>query len=289
MIIGVRFFMNLIRPIKKRINSWALSRKHRPTLELNTHLLNQYLGQRCFIVGNGPSIKDQDLTRLKNEETFVVNTFWNHLQYQTINPKNYVLVDAEFFPTDEKPHNFWSLDLVNKKEILKSCPTRLFFNINGKNFVEKNELFPDNPLHHLFFDGLFDERLKFNLDINGPVPTPKNVIIAALMCAIYMGFEEIYLLGCEHDFLAHLNYFEGFKHFHETQKYDPTNEKQAKYFALPTNSYEAFIHHTKILFQNYRLLKIKTARTHPGVRIYNATPNSFLDVFPRVKFEDIKI
>ena len=52
--------------------------------------------------------------------------------------------------------------------------------------------------------------------------------------------------------------------------------------------YENMIESCLKLFRNYRLLSEKIAKLYPNVKIYNATPNSFLDVFPTVNFEDIK-
>jgi len=42
------------------------------------------------------------------------------------------------------------------------------------------------------------------------------------------------------------------------------------------------------LFKNYRFLKQKLKITRPDTYIYNATPNSYLDVFPTVQFDEIK-
>lgn len=37
-----------------------------------------YKRKRAFILGNGPSINQQDLTLLRDETTFVANWFINH-------------------------------------------------------------------------------------------------------------------------------------------------------------------------------------------------------------------
>ena len=54
-------------------------------------------------------------------------------------------------------------------------------------------------------------------------------------------------------------------------------------------TYEDNIAHVLQLFKNYRLFNSKVRRLYPNVKIYNATPNSYLDVFPMINFEDIKI
>ena len=102
-----------------------------------------------------------------------------------------------------------------------------------------------------------------------------------------MGFEEIYLLGCEHDFLAYPSNYEWSKHFYKTEDFDMKNPEDVKRYNLTVTSYESAINHAGKLFQNYRILKMKLAKEKPKVKIYNATPNSFLDVFPFINFEDL--
>ena len=49
-------------------------------LQKNRMLRDLHAGKRCFIVGNGPSIKAQDLTPLRDEVTIVVSSFFRHSQ-----------------------------------------------------------------------------------------------------------------------------------------------------------------------------------------------------------------
>ena len=47
---------------------------------------DKYIGRRCFIIGNGPSLKDTDLSLLKNEFTFGLNRIYlnfNKMGYHT--------------------------------------------------------------------------------------------------------------------------------------------------------------------------------------------------------------
>ena len=43
---------------------------------------NKHSGERCFIIGNGPSLKQTDLTKLKNEFTFGMNRLY--MAYETM-------------------------------------------------------------------------------------------------------------------------------------------------------------------------------------------------------------
>ena len=78
----------------------------------------------------------------------------------------------------------------------------------------------------------------------------------------------------------------------ELSDIDKTNDQVVKRFAVPrdlTMSYEDNVAHVLQLFKNYRLLYKKLGRTHPDIKIFNATPNSYLDIFPMIDFKDIKI
>ena len=55
---------------------------------------NKYMGRRAFTIGNGPSLKKLDLTRLKNEITFGVNSIFYHFDTMGFKPTFYVVEDT---------------------------------------------------------------------------------------------------------------------------------------------------------------------------------------------------
>ena len=276
----------LLKGAHNRYNRYKLYQKNKTVLSLNKDLKNLKAGKRCFILGNGPSIKKQYILKLKNEETFVVNNFWNHENYKKFHPKHYVFIDTNAFTDSD---NFWKDGFVANASLLSSVPTHFFFHIDSKKMIEEKNLFPSSAINYLAFNGFFKENLNFNTDISKIVPKPKNVIVASIMVAAYMGFEEIYLLGCEHSFLANYDKHDVADHFYDPE-YKIKNPEEARYYEPdPTVSYETLVADTKLLFQNYRLLKTKLSTERPKLKIYNATPCSFLDVFPYIKFEDIKL
>lgn len=285
--------MNIIlKKFRNLVKRWILYASNRDLLARNKALKDSQKGKRCFIIGSGPSIKNQDLSKLKDEETFAVTSFWNHPdhEYKKINPKYYTIFDPDIFPPPDgiQTKGLYLRDLfLAKADILASCPTKFFFHINAKALVEQYNILSKNEIYYLVFDGFFRDNLRFNLEIDKVLPYGKNVIVPTIIIAAFMGFEEIYLLGCDHDFLAYPEHYEGFKHFFEEPKYDSNNFQDVKKYALTVMPYEALIDNIKILFKNYRLLKSKLEKERPNVKIYNATPNSFLDVFPFIKYEDV--
>ena len=55
----------------------------------------------CFILGNGPSLKSIDLTKINNEDTFAVNYFLDHCP-DGFKSKYLVVIDTAFYKTDAK-------------------------------------------------------------------------------------------------------------------------------------------------------------------------------------------
>ncbi len=280
----------LLKGLYNTLYRFQLYYKNKAVLDANKKLKNSQTNKRCFILGNGPSLKNQDILKLKNEETFVVNNFWNYPKYIEFNPKYYVFLDTNTFVKTNNKSNYSKEEFIRNASLVSKLPTNFFFHIDAKNMVDVNGLFPSNKLNYLVLNGFFKEGLNFNIDISRVIPNTKNVIVASIIIAVYMGFEEVYLLGCEHSFLATPHEYDVSDHFYKSENYDLNNPEAVKYYTPdPTVSYETLMHDTKILFKNYRLLKTKLAYEKPNVRIYNATPNSFLDMFPYIKFEDIKL
>ncbi len=237
------------------------------SIKKNSRLKNIYLNQRCFIIGNGPSIKKQNLLNLKKEYTFAVNQFFLHKDYDEIHPDFYALIDPRFIKNNQFTKDFFS-NLREKihKDTLLFCPieTSHLKNIPYLNKIKK---------YYLLMNHEFNEELKFNLDIDKPIPYLINVILACLITAIYMGFTEIYLLGCDHDWCKYRSN-ENWQYFYKFKKsYNPKMQ-------IP---YEEKLDHAHKLFKAYRLIQKK----YSNVKIYNCTPGSYLDVFEFKKISQV--
>jgi len=68
-------------------------------LKKNTKFKNIHKGQRCFILGSGPSILTNDLTHLKNEIVMTQNNFHTHKDIKTISPEYHVVI-PKFHPKE---------------------------------------------------------------------------------------------------------------------------------------------------------------------------------------------
>jgi len=111
------------------------------------------------------------------------------------------------------------------------------------------------------------------------MPAPQSVSIMALYAAIYMGFGEIVLLGCDHDWILHLDES---RHFYDEKQHALNRNGYSEWFGARLDDYcKDYVN----LWAQYRTLgKLAADR---GVRILNATNGGLLDVFPRVQLQNV--
>ncbi|MFA4872382.1 MAG: hypothetical protein WC659_00405 [Patescibacteria group bacterium] len=274
----------------------ALNYRYRGIIRKNRALRDTHKGKRCFILGTGPSIKDFDLVELKDEYTFAVNDMDKHPRYRDLNAKFYAIADTTYF-ISKSDDDFWGLNLKHKTENI-SPSTRLLLNIKARPLIEQKNIFSHHPITYISYHGIFSDKIPFNIGLDKTVPYPKNVVLACMIAAVYMGFEELYLLGCEHSYLSNptgLGKIKTVSHFYSTEdekKIDPTKDiKTIQERGLQRDvemSYEKYMVSVLQLFKNYRHFSTKVEQTHPRVKIYNTTPNTFLDIFPCIDFDDIE-
>jgi hypothetical protein len=105
----------------------------------------------------------------------------------------------------------------------------------------------------------------------------RTVIFQAVQLAYHLGFNEIILLGCDHDYLLDLTKIES-QHFYPEK--EGFSDKETFNLNL-----EQWFYTYYILWKEYRF--IRTYMNEQNVQIFNATNGGMLDVFPRVKFESL--
>mgnify|MGYP001304744388 CR=1 FL=1 len=140
---------------------------------------NKYKGCRCVIIGNGPSLKDMDLSILKNEHTIGLNRI-------------YLIFKELGFNTDY-------LVAINRLVIEQFS--------NELESVESYKLF--NWKYRKYF--LSDSEIAFS--VSRPMKMKGNlskgfygfhgtVANVAIEFAYYLGFDEIILIGIDHNWRA---------------------------------------------------------------------------------------
>lgn len=258
----VYFPYSLIMNIKNMVDV-VLNRDLRNELKKNSALRNMYKGKRCFIIGNGPSLKEQDLTLLENEYTFVTNNFILHDSINDINPSFYCIVDPNMY-TGKFPIE--RLRLMDQK--LEQ--TKLFFRYRAKSYVQENKLFNNKEIHYIKNESYLNDLYNFNMKLSGCIPGTVNVVHTCIMIAAYMGFEEVYLLGCDSTlFIPKPDHF-----------YKMTDEE-----GNSTEDLDQKLFYASYMFKSYKILK--KLYDKKGIKIVNATQGGVLEIFPRGEYEDI--
>jgi uncharacterized Rossmann fold enzyme len=210
-----------------------------------------FRGQRCFIVGNGPSLNVGDLERIKDKGivSFASNGIYKIYQDTSWRPKYYFYGDVEAF---KRANN------IQKDQIY-------FMSDLFKDIVGKSDNI--NFFHHIFKLNQ-DGSALFSDNIVKGVSGGRTITYVMLQFAIYMGFKEIYLLGVDFSWGEHG------ENTHFCNDYvDPQYEQRIR---------ENVMHKDKLI-KNYECAN-RFAEEH-GVKIYNATRGGYLEVFERIDFD----
>ncbi|MSP23561.1 MAG: hypothetical protein EXR75_00045 [Myxococcales bacterium] len=241
-------------------------------LRKNRALKNLHAGKRGFIVGNGPSLHGQNLSLLRGEVSLVVNSFHRHPKFPVIAPPYYVLADPMFWEEPERLHG------VLQAIVDTGIVTKLMLPAAAIMPMARTRYGLTIEPHFCGFDSAITE-IGDDLDLAGLVPPfGQNVVCIALMLALHLGLNPIYLVGCDHDWWTWTEdeyASRQVQHFFSRPD-DVTSNLKRRTFAEETASIEIQRHQYNA-FQRY-------ARAG-GRAIVNATNGGALDVFPRVRFE----
>jgi len=141
---------------------------------------DKHLGERCFIIGNGPSLKNMDLRLLQNEITFGLNRIYLLFEKMPFVPTYYVCVNE--------------LVLEQFAQEIKELSMPKFLNWNRRSYFNAND--PSTN----FINLSLALRDRFNGNIAKPLSSGGTVTYVAIQLAYIMGFSEIILIGVDHSF-----------------------------------------------------------------------------------------
>ena len=137
-------------------------------------------GRRCFIVANGPSLKETDLTLLNNEITIGLNRIYLLFNENAFRPTYLVTVNELILEQFSKE--------ICQLEMPKflNWNRRNHYNISDSNmsFIKSKMVIKDS----------------FGCDIAKPIVTGATVTFVALQIAYYMGFQQVILIGLDHNY-----------------------------------------------------------------------------------------
>lgn len=214
---------------------------------------NKYDGQRCFIIATGPSLTIDDLEKLKGEYTFGVNSIIRLFDKTDFRPDFYGIQDRDVYGAMQ--------DIIRNTEFKTAFYADIiekYYNVPS-NFIP----FPYNGEYHLYNGKLGEYNSKFSDNAYKIVYDGYSITYSLIEIAVYMGFKEIYLVGCD------CSYSKGSKnHVVESGFID----KNAM-----SNPIRMRV--------GYQCAK-EYADSH-GIKIYNATRGGELETFERVDLDEV--
>lgn len=220
-----------------------------------TRFKDLHRGQRCFIIGNGPSLNQTDLKRLENEVTFGLNRI-------------YLLFPQLGFETSY----FVSINTL----VLEQCRADIL-GLRMPRFItwRARRWFDEQGIY--FLDTDYTDPPSFSQDIRGRIFEGSTVTFVALQIAYYMGFEEVILVGVDHSFSA-----KGKPNETVISKGDDPDHFSSNYFGKGFRWQLPDLEASEIGYE-----MAKSAYESDGRRVLDATVGGKLQVFPKANYESL--
>lgn len=217
---------------------------------------NRHKGQRCFIIGNGPSLRLMDLSLLKTEYTFGLNRIY--LLFPELGFRTTYLVSVN------------DLVLGQCADELKALDMTKFVTWRARHW------FADDPLS-VFLDSDYTGAENFTKDASGRLFEGYTVTYVALQLAFYMGFDPVILVGVDHNFVT-----QGPANQAVISGGDDPNHFAPDYFG---KGFKWQLPDLEGSERAYRLAKEDYESA--GRRILDATIDGKLTIFPKVTYGDL--
>ena len=230
-----------------------------------------YHGKRCFVIGNGPSLRAEDLEKIKDEFSIASNMIYLIYDKTSWRPNVFTAGDVGFINTRVKEFSELEpeLKLIFSESKLRIPKIKNMVTVKNKSWFKMGE----PPF--------------FSDDITKCIASGGVVTYFNLQVAAFMGFSEIILLGVDHNYSRgyHRDKNNRLKVGEMVENEEPNlqNHFTKDYLGKSVKDYTALdLDVVELSFPEAR----KYADSH-GIKILNATRGGKLEVFERVNFDDI--
>jgi hypothetical protein len=249
---------------KSKIEKYLLSPKeYHDRLD---SIRNKFKGQRCFILGNGPSLNKCDLKLLASEYSFAVNGIFYKTDEMGFKPTFYVVEDNHVVADNLKRINSYR------------CQYK-FFPAQYRNIIvpDENTLFIPMDMgfyreHHPYYC-----MPRFSVNVEDVIYAGQSVTIMNLQLAYHLGFKYVYLIGMDfHYKLPESTIVEGCNY---TSQEDDPNHFHKDYFGKGKKWHDPKLDRVLLNYQVAKEVFEKDKR-----RIFNATVGGKLELFERVDY-----
>lgn len=260
-----------------------LDKQQRKILKENKMFKDIHKGKRCFIIGSGPSLKKQDLSLLCDEYVFTVNYFAKSEKFEEVKSNYHILMDPAIFVCDESNYNLHSEELlrINTEDNHPTC----FVPYNVKNQISNSNLSNALDFRFIHFGYGIYEGYDKKIDLTNITLGFSNVVLFAAMIAIYMGFKEIYFIGCDMTGYEQISVMAGKDIELHAYAMDDKERANIKIAHQEKISAENFFEGFYKMFMEFRLLNNYANKIN--VKLFNATEGGVLQELERVPYESL--
>ena len=228
-----------------------------------------FKNERCFIIGNGPSLNHTDVTLLKNEYTFGVNAIFYLTERNNFKPSFYVCEGRHVLED-------------NIKTIKKYRCSYRFFPTYFKDVIHEDEntyFFYSDMAYYYNWHPMYCTP-RFSKDCSDVIYQGQTVTYINLQLAHFLGFNEVYLIGVDFDYAIPKNV--KIKGEMIVSKEDDVNHFHKDYFGKGKIWTQPQLEKQMISLSYANVIYMED-----GKKIYNATKGGKLEIFPRVNYESL--
>ena len=222
---------------------------------------NLHKHERCFVLGNGPSLKIADLDRLQDEITFACNKIYLAFTETAWRPTYYMVEDdlvvLQNYDTINELSGFTKFFPERIKKIAPPFDNSLYFNMALPFSSTSRQHFSSNAAYKVY---------------NG-----STVVYSMIQLACFMGFREIYLLGVDFNFSVK----------DETKGKVLVSEGEINHFHPDYRKDGEKWHKPRLHDQKKAFLAARESMKKLDCTIYDATRGGKLTVFQKVHLDDI--
>lgn len=236
--------------------SAAFSQRRSESVERLRQLRNRHEGERCFILGNGPSLNETDLGLLQDEVTFGMNRIYLLFPQMGYETSYYVSVNT--------------LVVEQCADEIRQLEMPRFISWRGRKWLAGD---PDV----IFLDTDYTDPATFSQDASGRLFEGSTVTYVALQLAYHMGFHEVVLVGVDHSFQR-----KGRPNVTVVSEGGDPDHFDSDYFG---EGFRWQLPDLQASEEAYRMAREAFERA--GRRVVDATIGGKLEIFPKVDFDSL--
>lgn len=235
----------------------------RTAIERLAALKDIHKGKRAFIIGNGPSLKNTEMGKLKGEITFGMNRIY--LMFPELGFKTTYLSVVNDLVIEQTASDLAALDIPK------------FLTWRSRRFFSRDQFTgPQTTNLPTFLYSTYDAP-RFSPDVRGRVWEGATVTYVSMQLAFHMGISEVILIGVDHNYDA-----KGKPNATVTSTGDDPNHFDARYFGAGFRWQLPDLETSELAYRMAR-----QAFEAAGRRIVDATVGGKLTIFEKVDYNTL--